>query len=96
MRDFHVLDSDAHARDQDELIKPYLNEPFRSHRMPYIPREIYDRSLGGKLGKSGIKPEERLAAMDTQEIDAAVLYPANGLGIGRIRQPHYAAALCRA
>lgn len=96
VRDFNVLDSDAHARDQDELIEPYLDEPFRKRRMPYIPREIYDRSLGGKLGKSGIKHEERLAAMDTQEIDAAVLYPTNGLGIGRIREPEYAAALCRA
>lgn len=96
VRGFNVLDSDAHARDQDELIEPYLDEPFRQRRMPYLPREIYDRSLGGKLGKSGIKHEERLAAMDQQEIDAAVLYPTNGLGIGRVREPDFAAALCRA
>jgi len=96
VRDFSVLDSDAHARDQDELIEPYLDEPFRKRSRPFLPREIYDRSLGGKLGKSGIKHEERLAAMDTQEIDSAVLYPTNGLGIGRIREPDYAAALCRA
>jgi predicted TIM-barrel fold metal-dependent hydrolase len=92
----HVIDSDGHARDLDEFIKPYLDEPFRDRRMPYIPREVYDRSLGGTLGQSGIKLEERLAAMDTQEIDTAVLYPTAGLGIGHIREPAYAAALCRA
>lgn len=96
IREFKVLDSDAHARDRDEFIEPYLDQPFRSRGSPYIPREIYDRSLGGKLGKLGIKHEERLAAMDTQEIDTAVMYPTSGLGIGRIREPAYAAALCRA
>ncbi|MBI2090994.1 MAG: amidohydrolase family protein [Deltaproteobacteria bacterium] len=96
IRDFKVLDSDAHVRDQDEFIRPHLDEPFRSRRTPFLPREIYDRDLGGKLGKSGIQHEERLAAMDQQEIDTAVLYPTNGLGIGRIREPAYAAALCRA
>jgi predicted TIM-barrel fold metal-dependent hydrolase len=97
MRDvIKVIDSDGHARDQDELIKPYLDEPFRNRRLPYIPRETYDRTLGGTLGHSGAKVEERLAAMERQEIDLAVLYPTAGLGIGRVREPAYAAALCRA
>ncbi|HWP59264.1 MAG TPA: amidohydrolase family protein [Candidatus Acidoferrales bacterium] len=91
-----VIDSDGHARDLDEAIKPYLDEPFRSRRMPYLPREVYDRSLGGTLGQSGVKLEERLAAMDRQEIDTAVLFPTAGLGIGRVREGAYAAALCRA
>jgi predicted TIM-barrel fold metal-dependent hydrolase len=97
MRDvLKVIDSDAHARDLDELIQPYLAEPFRDRKMPYIPREVYDRTLGGTLGHSGAKHEERLAAMDKQEIDTAVLYPTFGLAIGLIREPAYAAALCRA
>ena len=97
MRDvIKVFDSDGHARDLDELIKPYLAEPFCNRRMPYIPREVYDRSLGGSLGHSGVKHEERLAAMDRQEIETAVLYPTAGLAIGRVREPAYAAALCRA
>jgi predicted TIM-barrel fold metal-dependent hydrolase len=91
-----VIDSDGHARDQDEFIKPYLDEPFRNRRLPYIPRETYDRTLGGALGHSGSKVEERLAAMERQEIDLAVLYPTAGLGIGRVRESAYAAALCRA
>ncbi|MGH7775174.1 MAG: amidohydrolase family protein [Candidatus Binatia bacterium] len=97
MRDvINVIDSDGHARDLDELIKPHLAEPFRNRRMPYIPREVYDRSLGGTLGHSGIKHEERFAAMDRQEIQTAVLYPTAGLGIGRVREAAYAVALCRA
>jgi uncharacterized protein len=91
-----VLDSDAHARDLDEDIRPYLVEPYRSQKAPFLPREIYDRNLGGTLGQSGAKQEERLAAMDKQEIDMAVMYPTSGLGIGRAREPNYNAALCRA
>ena len=91
-----VVDADGHARDLDEFLKSYLAEPFRSRRMPYVPREVYDRSLGGALGHPGIRHEERLAAMDRQEIDTAVLYPTNGLAIGRVREPAFAAALCRA
>jgi len=97
MRDeVHVIDSDGHVRDLDELLKPYLPEPFCNRRFPYIPREVYDRSLGGTLGQSGVKHEERLAAMDRQEIQMAVLYPTAGLGIGTVREAAYAVALCRA
>ena len=91
-----VWDSDAHARDTDELIRPYLDEPYRRQTAPFLPRETYDRNLGGTLGQSGAKVEERLAAMDKQEIDVAVLYPTSGLGIGRVRDPQFNAALCRA
>src|SRR3989338_5292289 len=82
MRDeVHVIDSDGHVRDLDELIKPYLPEPYCRRRMPYIPREVYDRSLGGTLGQSGVKHEERLAAMDRQEIQMAGVYPTPGGGM---------------
>ena len=90
-----VLDSDAHARDLDMEIKPYLPEPYRSQKAPLIPGEHYDRNLGGTLGKSGAKVDERLAAMDTQQIDTAVMFPTSGLGIGRVRDPQLNAALCR-
>ncbi len=97
MRDaIKVIDSDGHVRDNDEFIQLYLPEDLRKRRLPYIPREVYDRSLGGSLGQSGIKLEERLAAMDTQEIHAAVLYPTAGLGIGRVREAVFHTALCRA
>ncbi len=91
-----VIDSDAHARDSEEMIKPYLPEPFRSRKEPPSQRRFFDRHLGGTLGHSGAKHEERLAAMDTQEIHTAVLYPTLGLVIGQVQEPAYAAALCRA
>ena len=55
-----VIDSDGHARDMDEMLKPYLPEPFRNRRFPYIPREVYDRNLGGTLGQSGVKHDEQI------------------------------------
>ncbi len=91
-----VLDSDAHARDLDNEIRPYLPEPYRNQKAAFIPGEHYDRNLGGTLGRPASKVEERLAAMDTQEIDTAVMFPTTGLGIGRVRDPQYQTALCRA
>lgn len=91
-----VIDADAHARDNDDLIRPFLDESYQRRRPPYIPRETYDRNLGGTLGHSGVKHEERLAAMDTQDIGTAVMYPTSGLGIGRVRDVRYQGALCRA
>ena len=70
-----VLDSDAHARDFDSEIKPYLPEPYRNQKAALIPSEHYDRNLGGTLGRAATKVEERLEAMDTQEIDTAVMFP---------------------
>ena len=77
-------------------IKPYLPEPYRSQRPSLIPGEHYDRNLGGTLGQSGAKVEERLAAMDKQQIDTAVMFPTSGLGIGRVRDPQLNVALCKA
>jgi predicted TIM-barrel fold metal-dependent hydrolase len=91
-----VLDSDAHARDFDNDIRPYLPEPYRNQRASFIPSEHYDRNLGGTLGQSGAKIEERLAAMDKQQIDTAVMFPTSGLGVGRVRDAQFQTALCRA
>src|SRR5215208_5477813 len=91
-----VLDSDAHARDLDNDIRQYLPEPYRNQRTSFIPSEHYDRNLGGTLGRSGATVEERLAAMDTQAIDMAVMFPTSGLGIGRVRDGQFQAVLCQA
>ncbi len=88
-----VLDSDAHARDFDNDIRPYLPEPYRNQRASFIPGEHYDRNLGGTLGQGGAKVEERLAAMDVQQIDTAVMFPTSGLGVGRVREPQFQTAM---
>jgi hypothetical protein len=91
-----VLDSDAHARDFDNELRPYLPEPYRNQKASFIPSEHYDRNLGGTLGRSGASVEERLEAMNTQQIDTAVMFPTSGLGIGRVRDAQFHTALCRA
>ena len=91
-----VLDSDAHARDLDNDIRKYLPEPYRNQKASFIPSEHYDRNLGGTLGQSGAKVEDRLAAMDLQQIDTAVMFPTSGLGVGRVRDTKFQVALCRA
>ena len=91
-----VLDSDAHARDLDNDIRKYLPEPYRSQKASFIPSEHYDRNLGGTLGQSGAKVEDRLAAMDLQQIDTAVMFPTSGLGVGRVRDTKFQVALCHA
>jgi hypothetical protein len=82
-----VLDSDAHARDLDNEIRPYLPEPYRNQKASFIPSEHYDRNLGGTLGHGGAKVEERLQAMDTQQIDTAVMFPTSGSGRGASARP---------
>ena len=70
--------------------------PIEVRRASFIPSEHYDRNLGGTLGQSGAKVEDRLAAMDTQQIHTAVMFPTSGLGVGRVRDPQFQIALCRA
>jgi predicted TIM-barrel fold metal-dependent hydrolase len=44
---------------------------------------------------AGFDPRARLAVMDAEGIDAAVLYPGLGLSLGAIRDPELAVACCR-
>src|SRR5579859_3243543 len=46
--------------------------------------------------KGGFDPHARIPDMDLDGIDAAFLYPSLGLFVGSIRDPAFAAAMCRA
>jgi predicted TIM-barrel fold metal-dependent hydrolase len=46
--------------------------------------------------KGGFDPHARIPDMDLDGIDAAVLYPSLGLFAGAVKDPPFAAALCRA
>ena len=46
--------------------------------------------------KGGFDPHARIPDMDLDGIDAAFLYPSVGLFAGAIKDPHLAAAVCRA
>ena len=53
---------------------------------------VYSYWFDGPCG-----PEvSRLAAMDLQQIDTAVMFPTSGLGVGRVRDTKFQVALCRA
>jgi len=93
---FQVIDADGHLTDKDNAIAPYLDEPFRSRRRPFHIQDNWDRAMGGRLGTSAPDPETWIKALDKEGIDVAVLYPTAALGIGAVREPDFAAALCRA
>jgi predicted TIM-barrel fold metal-dependent hydrolase len=54
------------------------------------------RSAGGQRRTGGRDPKERLAVLDAEGIDAAVLFPSLALMWGLYDDPRTAAALCRA
>ena len=90
-----IIDADAHVRDEEGLLQPYLAARWQDRRV-LLPKDGYDRDYGGKLGKRKVDAPIQLADMDVEGIRVAVLYPTNGLFLGEIREPEYAAALCRA
>ena len=100
MGTWKVIDADGHAMDYAEVYNDYLEEPYvrrgRGQGGPWYPVEAYNRGVYGTLGKEGRDLKERLADMDLQEIEVAVLYPTFGLFIAQIKERDYAAALCRA
>jgi len=96
MNGTYVIDADGHIRERDEDLRPYLPEPYRSRDRQFYPNDNWDRSFGGKLGRMVFDLPTRLKDMDLEQIDLAVLYPTNGLSIGSVREPEYAAALCAA
>jgi predicted TIM-barrel fold metal-dependent hydrolase len=96
MKDLLIVDADAHLRDNvDNCYRPYLEAPY-NRRGIFWPADGFDRSKGGLLGKRDVDAPTQLADMDIEGIDVSILYPTTGLGIGRIYEPDYAVALCRA
>src|SRR5206468_12930777 len=84
-----------------EQLRPYFEGNYgdRGHwagRRSYYPEDGWDRSLGGRLGSKASDAKTWLRFMDEGEVETAVLYPTAGLGIGWVREPDFATALCRA
>lgn len=99
------IDADGHITETAEQLAPYLNDPvhgahgsMREGRVQrrFYPRDGWDRSLGGTLGTTADTAEAWLRVMDESGLDQAYLYPTDGLGIGCVREPEFAADLCRA
>jgi predicted TIM-barrel fold metal-dependent hydrolase len=69
---------------------------------PWKPRFAFPRGAdthrfaGGQVRRAGRHPGKRLEVLDSEGIDAAVLYPSLGLMFGLYRDPEVAAAMCAA
>lgn len=101
MRDMPVIDADGHITESTDQLRPYLEGSYGDRgpwagRRSYYPEDGWDRSLGGRLGTRASDAETWIRAMDNAGVETAVLYPTAGLGIGWVREPDFAVALCRA
>ncbi|MBI4528040.1 MAG: amidohydrolase [Deltaproteobacteria bacterium] len=95
-REIEVIDADGHITEEDSQLKEFMEPPYRDRRAVLYPKDNWDRSLGGTLGTRARDAKSWLDAMDQGGISTAVLFPTDGLGIGWIREPDYAVALCKA
>jgi uncharacterized protein len=91
------IDADGHVRDSDRNYRAYLEEPYKSRTGNLFARgENFDRRMNGTLGTEHVDAEVWLSQLDAAELDATVLYPSGGLGLGFVRERGLAVALCRA
>jgi predicted TIM-barrel fold metal-dependent hydrolase len=96
MQDMLIVDADGHLRDLvDNCYRPYLEPPFND-RAIFWPSDGFDRNKNGRLGVRDVDAPKQLHDMDVEGIDISILYPTTGLAIGKIYEPDYAVALCRA
>src|SRR3989442_3101680 len=96
-----VIDADGHITESTDQLRPYCDKRYgeRGHwtgRRSYYPEDGWDRSLGGTLGSSAGDAKTWLRILDEGGMETAMLYPTAGLGIGWVREPDFAVALCRA
>ena len=101
MAEFPVIDADGHITESTEQVRAYFEGSPRerelwARRRSYYPEDAWDRSLGGRLGSNVSDAKSWLRIMDEGGLEATILYPTGGLAIGWVREPDFAAALCRA
>ncbi len=95
-KDYDVIDADGHITEEDNQLRDYMEAPYRNRQATIYPRDNWDRSLGGTLGEVAADAKTWLDAMDKGGVSTAVLFPTGGLGIGLIREPDFAVAVCKA
>ena len=92
---YFILDADAHVRDDEPVLRPFISPEFRE-RPFFYPRDGFDRGLGGTLGVRAVDANTQIEAMDEEGIDMQVLFPTTGLGLGEMREGSLCVAVCRA
>lgn len=96
-----VIDADGHITESTEQLAAYIDPAYRDYgpwpgARTYYPTDAWDRSARGTLGETAGSAKAWLEALDRGGVERAVLYPTAGLGIGWVREPDFAVALCRA
>lgn len=96
-----VIDGDGHITETTEQLAAYIDPAYREYgpqpgARGYFSTDGWDRSVRGTLGHSAGDAKTWLETMDQGGLEAAVLFPTGGLGIGWVREPDFAVALCRA
>lgn len=94
--DYDVIDADGHITETDVQLREYMEAPYRNRQATIYPIDNWDRSLGGTLGERAPDAQSWLNIMDQGGVSTAVLYPTGGLGIGWLREPDFAVAVCKA
>lgn len=101
MAQIDIVDADGHITDPTEKLAAYIDPSYREYGpnagvRSYYPSDAWDRSVRGTLGSNAGDAKTWLEMLDTGGVATTVLYPTSGLGIGWIREPDFAVALCRA
>ena len=101
MAKIEVVDADGHITESAEQLAAYMDPAYRDYG-PWAGLRVYygndgwDRSVRGSLGVPAGDAKTWLDVMDRGGLESTVLYPTGGLGIGWVREPDFAVALCRA
>ena len=96
-----VIDADGHITESSEQLAAYMDPAYRDYgpssgARGYYSTDGWDRSVRGSLGEPAPDAKSWLDVLDRGGVTSAVLYPTAGLGIGWVREPDFATALCRA
>ncbi len=96
-----VIDADGHIIETIDELAEFIDPAYREYgpargARSYFSSDAWDRSVRGTLGRWKIDAQAVLEIMDDGGLSRAILYPTQGLGIGWIRDPDFAVALCRA
>jgi uncharacterized protein len=96
-----AVDGDGHITESPARLRPYFDAYVDSRGAwspdrPFYPSDNWDRSLAKSLGDDAGTAQQWLDAMDRGGLETVFLYPTSGLGVGGIREPDWAVALCRA
>jgi len=94
MADYRIIDADGHVRESIPALKQLVGT--LGQRRALFVQDAWDRQVQNSLGQYPESAQDQLAAMDEDGIDAMVLYPTAGLGIGLIGEERLATALAGA